>query len=86
MPKWSQDKRDPFKPIYLNCKRCMKQYRLDIPYKEANHPARDLCDDCIIDMSPEEYKTFGLTIIAGAPLETKGGVSTYLTSFNNSLD
>jgi hypothetical protein len=84
MPKWTQDPGAPVKPTYHNCKRCLGQYKLNVPYDEANHPSRDLCDNCIIDMSPEEYRTFGLTIIAGAPLETKGTVSTYLTSFNNS--
>jgi len=49
------DRNLPFKPLYLNCKRCLKPYVLGIPYEFANHPARDLCDDCITDLSIEEF-------------------------------
>lgn len=44
------------KRIFLNCLRCGTQYSLGIPYKEANHPSRDLCDSCILDLSMDEFK------------------------------
>lgn len=45
----------PFKPLHMNCKRCLKPYTLNVPMEIANHPASDLCDDCIIGLSPEEF-------------------------------
>lgn len=44
------------KPLHLNCKVCLKPYVLHIPYEKANDPARDLCDDCIQNLSPDEWQ------------------------------
>jgi len=46
------------KPQIYHCKRCLRQYKLGIPYDQANSPARDLCDDCIVDLAPDEFKSF----------------------------
>lgn len=49
------DKNTPFIRTHHLCKRCMKGYSLGIPYDLANPPARDLCDDCIINLSHDEF-------------------------------
>jgi hypothetical protein len=43
------------KPLHMNCKICLKPYLLHIPYEEANRPARDLCDDCLINLDKDEF-------------------------------
>jgi hypothetical protein len=42
--------------IFLNCDRCGTQYSIAIPYREANHPARNLCDNCISDLSEQDFR------------------------------
>ena len=49
-----------FKGEYRACVRCLKQYKINLPYAECNSPARDLCDDCIISLDPDEFKAYGL--------------------------
>jgi hypothetical protein len=49
------DPEKPHKRTYHNCKRCNAPYSLGIPYEAANHPARDLCSDCIVDLDPKEF-------------------------------
>jgi hypothetical protein len=46
---------EPYKRTYHNCKRCMKPYSLGTPYELCNSPARDLCDDCIIDLDSKDF-------------------------------
>lgn len=46
------------KPLHLNCKRCTNPYILHVPYEEANDPARDLCDDCILDLDIDEFLAY----------------------------
>lgn len=42
------------------CKRCLTQYKLSIPYQKANSPARNLCDNCIVDLSKDEFMAYDL--------------------------
>lgn len=49
-----------FKGEWRSCKRCLTQYKLGVPYSEANSPARDLCDNCIVDLSQEEFMAYTL--------------------------
>lgn len=51
----------------------MGRYSLGIPYVQANSPARDLCDDCIIRLSPDEFKALDFSKPRqDLPVETKG--------------
>lgn len=54
-PVFFKEEEKPFKRTYHNCIRCMKPYSLGVPYDLANPPARDLCDDCIIEMDFDEF-------------------------------
>lgn len=50
----------PFRPEVRNCKLCLSTYKLNIPYAEANRPARDLCDDCLMSISQDEFMTLAM--------------------------
>lgn len=47
-----------FKGEWRSCKRCLTQYKLNVPYSQANSPARDLCDNCIVDLTMDEFKAY----------------------------
>ena len=47
-----------FKGEWRACKRCLTQYKLGVPYEKANRPARDLCDNCIVDLSTDEFNAY----------------------------
>lgn len=47
-----------FKGEWRSCKRCLTQYKLGVPYVNANRPARDLCDNCIVDLSHDEFISY----------------------------
>ena len=62
----------PFKPQIFFCKRCLARYSLGIPYDRANSPARDLCDNCIVDLNIDEFNALDFSKPReNIPLETK---------------
>ena len=58
--KWKVDPDDPHKPTFHYCIRCLRQFKLSVPYVEAVPINRDFCDDCITDMPYEEREKFAL--------------------------
>jgi C4-type Zn-finger protein len=68
--KWKVDPDTPQKPIFLNCIRCLRQYKLTIPYLEAVPINRDFCDECINDLPYEEREKFALEMIPPQNIST----------------
>lgn len=56
--KWKVDPDTPPKPTFRNCIRCLRQYKLTVPYDECVPENRDFCDDCLMDLSYEERQNF----------------------------
>lgn len=66
---WKLDPYAPPKPTFYNCIRCLRQYKLTIPYDECVPINRDFCDECISDLPYEERAELALELNPPIPLE-----------------